>query len=56
MGKGGKIHYCVFRDLFNVIYGSKIVQDFKEGKLDSEGNSREPSPLEQLSAEEVHYK
>jgi len=41
------------RDLFNVIYGSKIVQDFKEGKLDSEGNSREPSPLEQLSAEEA---
>ena len=56
MENGGRIHNCVFRDLFNVIYGSKIVQDFKEGKLDSEGNSREPSPLEQLSAEEVCYK
>ena len=42
-----------FRDLFNVIYGSKIVQDFKEGKLDGEGNALEPSSVEQLSSEEV---
>ena len=42
-----------FRDLFNVIYGGKIVQDFKEGKLDSEGNPLEPSPMERLSSEEV---
>ena len=42
-----------FRDLFNVIYGNKIVQDFKEGKLDREGNPLEPSPVEQLSSEEV---
>ena len=41
------------RDLFNVIYGSKIVQNFKEGKLDCNGNPLEPSPMEQLSPEEV---
>ena len=46
-------YVAVFRDLFNVIYGSKIVQDFKEGKLDREGNPLEPSPLEQLAPEEV---
>ena len=36
-----------------MIYGGKIVQDFKEGKLDSEGNPLEPSPMERLSSEEV---
>ena len=41
------------RDLFNVIYGSKIVQNFKEGKLDCNGNPLEPSPMEQLSPEEA---
>jgi len=41
------------RDLFNVIYGSKIVQDFREGKLDSAGNPLEPSAMEQLSSEEA---
>ena len=41
------------RDLFNVIYGSKIVQDFKEGKLDRNGDPLEPSPMEQLSPEEA---
>ena len=39
-----------------MIYGGKIVQDFKEGKLDSEGNPLEPSPMERLSAEEVRKK
>ena len=39
------------KDLFNVIYGRKIIEDFKQNKLDSEGNSLEPSELEQLSSE-----
>ena len=26
------------RDLFNVIYGQKIITDFKAGKLDQDGN------------------
>ena len=37
-----------------MFYGGKIVQDFKEGKLDREGNPLEPSPMEQLSSEEVY--
>merc|ERR1712083_888887 len=37
------------KDLFNVIYGRKIIEDFKNNKLDAEGNSLEPNELEQLS-------
>lgn len=40
-------------DLFNYIYGRKILQDFKENKLDGEGNSLEPSELEQLTPEQA---
>ena len=40
-------------DLFNVIYGRKIIQDFKENKLDAEGNSLQPNELEQLSPEQA---
>ena len=41
------------KDLFNVIYGRKIIEDFKSGKLDAEGNSLEPSKLEQLTPEQA---
>jgi hypothetical protein len=34
------------QDLFNVIYGKKIILDFKSGKLNSEGEPLEPSPEE----------
>ena len=37
------------QDLFNVIYGRKIIEDFKTNKLDADGNSVEPSALEQMS-------
>ena len=37
------------KDLFNVIYGRKIIEDFKNNKLDADGNSLEPNELEQLS-------
>ena len=40
-------------DLFNYIYGRKILQDFKENKLDGEGNSLEPSELEKLTPEKA---
>lgn len=37
------------QDLFNVIYGRKIIEDFKTNKLDADGNSVEPSALEEMS-------
>ena len=37
------------RDLFNVIYGRKIMEDFKNNKLDADGNSLEPNEFETLS-------
>jgi len=39
------------KDLFNVIYGRKIVEDFKQNKLDADGNSLEPNELEKLSSD-----
>merc|ERR1719427_2451451 len=41
------------KDLFNVIYGRKIIEDFKSGKLDAEGNPLEPSKLESFTPEEA---
>eukprot|EP00092_Neocalanus_flemingeri_P007725 GFUD01008341.1.p1 GENE.GFUD01008341.1~~GFUD01008341.1.p1 ORF type:complete len:197 (-),score=30.05 GFUD01008341.1:32-580(-) len=41
------------KDLFNVIYGRKIIEDFKSGRLDAEGNSIEPSKVEQLTPEQA---
>jgi large subunit ribosomal protein L41 len=43
------------RDLFNVIYGHKMLKDFKEGKLDTEGQPSEPSEEEKLTPEEAWY-
>ena len=39
------------KDLFNVVYGKKILQDYKEGKLDDQGNPLEPSEEERMSAD-----
>jgi len=44
------------RDLFNVIYGQKIITDFKAGKLDQDGNPQEPSAAERITAEEAYIK
>jgi len=41
------------KDLFNIIYGRKIVEDFKSGKLDASGNSLEPSTLEKLTPQQA---
>ncbi|XP_023029563.1 mitochondrial ribosomal protein L41 [Leptinotarsa decemlineata] len=43
-------------DLFNVVYAPKIVKDFKEGKLDSNGQPLEPSEDEKMTAEEAKIK
>ncbi|CAH1958048.1 unnamed protein product [Acanthoscelides obtectus] len=43
-------------DLFYVVYAPKIVKDFKEGKLDENGQPLEPSPEEKLSSEEAKLK
>lgn len=40
-------------DLFNAVYSQKIIEDFKAAKLQADGNSMEPSPNEQLSADEA---
>ncbi|RZB40150.1 39S ribosomal protein L41, mitochondrial, partial [Asbolus verrucosus] len=40
-------------DLFNVVYASKIVKDFKEGKLKEDGTPVEPSPEEKMTPEEA---
>ena len=39
----------IAKDLFNVVYGKKILKDFKEGKLDAQGNPTEPSAEEQMT-------
>ncbi|XP_046382872.1 39S ribosomal protein L41, mitochondrial [Ischnura elegans] len=41
------------KDLFDAVYGSKIADDFKHGKLDSQGNPITPSPEELLTPEEA---
>lgn len=41
------------QQLFDAVYSKKIVTDYKEGKLDEEGNPLEPSEEEKLNAEEA---
>ncbi|XP_069678935.1 large ribosomal subunit protein mL41 isoform X1 [Periplaneta americana] len=41
------------KDLFDAVYSEKIVNDFKNGKLDESGEPLEPSPEEQLKPEEA---
>ena len=43
------------KDLFNAIYGHKMLKDFKEGNLDESGMSVDPSEEEQLTKEEAWY-
>ncbi|OQR79801.1 39S ribosomal protein L41 [Tropilaelaps mercedesae] len=40
-------------DLFEAIYSEKIENDFREGKLDADGNPVEPSPEEKMTKEEA---
>lgn len=39
--------------LFDAVYSKKIVTDFKQGKLDADGNPLEPSEEETLQPEEA---
>lgn len=41
------------QDLFNAIYAEKIVEDFKNGQLNADGTSKEPSQAEMLTKEEA---
>lgn len=38
-------------DLFNAIYAKKIIDDFKNDKINEDGTSKDPSPEEQLNSE-----
>lgn len=38
-------------DLFNAVYSQKIIEDFKNGKLNEDGSPAEPSEQELLDAE-----
>ncbi|KAF2905820.1 hypothetical protein ILUMI_00356 [Ignelater luminosus] len=40
-------------DLFNVVYAPKIMKDLKEGKLNEDGSSKEPSNEEKLTPEKA---
>jgi large subunit ribosomal protein L41 len=44
------------QDLFVAVYRDKIAKDFKEGKLDENGYSTEPSPEEAMTPEEAKVK
>lgn len=41
------------QDLFHAVYTQKIVQDFKDGKINEDGSSTEPSEEEKLTREEA---
>ena len=44
------------KDLFNAVYGKKIISDFQDGKLDGDGQPLEPSEEERLTPEEAELK
>lgn len=41
------------QDLYNAIYAQKVIDDFKNDKLNADGSSKEPSADEQLTKEEA---
>lgn len=41
-------------DLFNAVYSQKILEDFKNGNLNEDGSSKQPSKQESMSPEEAH--
>jgi hypothetical protein len=43
-------------DLFSAVYGEKIIEDFKNNKLDDDGNPLEASEDEKLTAEEAYLR
>lgn len=41
------------RDLFNAIYAQKIIEDFKNDKLQEDGSSADPSPQEEMTPDQA---
>lgn len=41
------------QDLYNAIYAQKVIEDFKNDKLNEDGTSKEPSTEEELLPEEA---
>ncbi|KAF4520907.1 hypothetical protein B566_EDAN017249 [Ephemera danica] len=41
------------RDLFDAVYAKKVVEDFKAGKLDDNGQPLEPSPMEKITKDQA---
>ncbi|KAG5674459.1 hypothetical protein PVAND_004429 [Polypedilum vanderplanki] len=44
------------QDLFNAIYAQKIIEDFKENKLNEDGSSKNPSQNEEQTSQEAWEK
>lgn len=44
------------QDLFNAIYAQKIIDDFKNEKLNEDGSSKEPSQEEDMTPDEAWEK
>jgi large subunit ribosomal protein L41 len=44
------------QDLFNAVYADKIIDDFKNDKLNEDGTSKNPSEFEELTSEEAWAK
>lgn len=42
--------------LFNTVYADKIADDYKDGKLNDDGTSKEPSAEEKLTPEQAKLK
>ncbi|KAK6645373.1 hypothetical protein RUM43_001649 [Polyplax serrata] len=41
------------KDLFDAVYSDKIINDFKKGELDENGNPKEPNMYEKMTPEEA---
>lgn len=44
------------QDLFNATYARKIIEDFKNEKLNEDGSSKEPSAEEEMRADEAYVR
>jgi large subunit ribosomal protein L41 len=44
------------QDLFNAVYAQKIIDDFKQDKLNGDGSSKNPSSSEEMTEQEAWEK
>jgi large subunit ribosomal protein L41 len=42
------------QDLYNAIYAQKVIDDFKNDKINDDGSSKEPSAEEDMTSQEAH--